>query len=133
MSAYICENKTYDRIYSGLLNWDRIMQGSGEYPLTEFKQGKTIDDKLNQLYILNQSAVNQRYDNIEYTKDYPKYKYIPDINIYQFLKSIRCLLYQLCEGDIPKTKEYQKLEKLCDVIAYEIVSRVPEYDSADWG
>jgi hypothetical protein len=49
------------------------------------------------------------------------------------LKSLRCLLYQMSEGDVPERPFYKALELLSFEWALEIVSGSPEYDAAPWG
>ena len=52
---------------------------------------------------------------------------------YQFLKSLRCYLYQSCEGDCYKTELYKALDELSLNVAYFIATNQPEYDLATWG
>ena len=51
---------------------------------------------------------------------------------YQFLKSLRCYLYQSCEGDCYETGLYKALEQLSYELAYFIATSQPEYDLAEW-
>ena len=47
-------------------------------------------------------------------------------------KSLGCLTYQCCEGNVPETELYRFLEDLENTIAREIVHSMPEFDKAEW-
>ena len=51
---------------------------------------------------------------------------------YQFLKSLRCYLYQSCEGDCYESKLYKALDQLSLELAYFIATNQPQYELADW-
>ena len=51
---------------------------------------------------------------------------------YQFLKSLRCYLYQSCEGDCYESGLYKALDQLSLELAYFIATNQPEYELADW-
>lgn len=51
---------------------------------------------------------------------------------YQFLKSLRCYLYQSCEGDCYTSKLYKALDQLSLELAYFIATNQPEYELAEW-
>lgn len=150
MSAFICNSKTYSDIYSGL----RVYGQGDKYPAIEQKVSDiTSEIRTNEIkggdpdmyatlihnwYIKNVEAVNQRYgDNTptELTDNERQEmrEFNPFINIYQFLKSLDCLHYQMCEGDIPETQEYKDIDELRKAIYRHLVCGRKEYDEASWG
>lgn len=83
-----------------------------------------------ELFALNADAVSQRYEEpaekIEYRFEWAA------CNKYQALKSLSCLLYQCSEGDVPNRALYKALEDCKSALMYEIIARLPEYESAKW-
>lgn len=141
MSAFICDHKTFSNIYSGLtiygksnsLDYDSVKRGA-----EEALGGRSEGEFINILYYLNIRAVNQRYgeempEQVSAAELNKMCRFNPHIRIYQFLKSLECLRYQMCEGDVPKTPTYKSLGKLIDAVCYSIAHSAPEYDAAKWG
>ena len=140
MSAFICNPETFSNVYSGL----RIYGMSNLHHYSTIKQAmtpflgiRTLDECIAKLYELNVEAVNQRYG--DKTKLVPDDDYLksfknldPHISMFQFLKSLECLSYQMSEGDIPETPEYQALENLIKAVSYSIAHSHPDYESASW-
>ena len=104
----------------------------------------------NKLAELNMESLKQRYPN-GYDEMVGKVEYIPWCDIwnrpvmdleqgvymigrwhYQVLKSIRCYLYQCCEGDCYESGLYKALDQLSLEWAYFIATNQPEYEMADW-
>lgn len=90
------------------------------------------------LWDLNVNAVCQRYsgDSKETYGEYhaPSGYRVGPFEKIQFLKSLRCFLYQCSEGDVPETSIlFQALEKTGDALAWSIVDGMSAYDSAKWG
>lgn len=136
MSAFICEEKTFKEIYSGM----KIFKNDAyiKYDIEKFLGGRQIEELIDILFRLNVRAVNQRYreDTPEATtKERLKGMCRIDINVnvYQFLKSLECLHYQMAEGEVPATKEYQMLEELIKDVCVSLVHRSAEYERANWG
>ena len=51
----------------------------------------------------------------------------------QAAKSLDCLSYQCCEGEIPETSAlYKTIDKVRNSICRSIVSNLKEYDTAKW-
>jgi hypothetical protein len=48
-------------------------------------------------------------------------------------KAIACLLYQCCEGNVPKSPLYDALNHAAGELAQRIVRDLPEYEQASWG
>ncbi len=49
------------------------------------------------------------------------------------LKALRCFLYQCAEGDVPNRPLYKTLDEISNIIAWGIISTLPEYKAAAWG
>ena len=62
-----------------------------------------------------------------------KFYEISMIRDIQVLKSLQCFLYQCTEGTIPKRKLYKTLRDIERVLINDIISKLPEYDKAEWG
>lgn len=106
--------------------------------------GYSAEEIFKKLVNLNIHSLAQRYpDDYMEMVGFPVFK--PECDIwkfsgggvapwhYQFLKSLRCYLYQSCEGDCYKTELYKALDNLSLYLAYFIASKQPEYDLAVWG
>ena len=48
-------------------------------------------------------------------------------------KALQCFLYQCCEGNIPSSRLYKKLERIKNELPKAIVEDSQEYSEADWG
>jgi hypothetical protein len=48
-------------------------------------------------------------------------------------KAIRCLLYQSCEGAVPKGRLYGELNRVAGELAQRIVQDSADYEKAPWG
>jgi hypothetical protein len=130
MSSFIVEKKTIDRVISALSDNARLREIVRDigYDI-DIEKGK---DRLGQdLWALNVRGYNERYNANETVPPYI-YEHISTSQI-QGLKSLRCILYQATEGDVPETRLYQKMLQLSLYWASVIVQNLPEYDNAEWG
>ena len=103
----------------------------------------------NELAKLNIASLSQRY--YDYYDMVGDVEYIPGCDMwerpfwdqeqgvnmiapwhYQFLKSLRCYLYQSCEGDCYESKLYKALDQLSLELAYFIATNQPQYELAEW-
>jgi hypothetical protein len=119
--------------------------------LREELKGARLSGELifNKLADLNISSLTQRYnyyrdmiDDVEYDPHCDMWKrpvWDNEYGIirieqwhYQFLKSLRCYLYQSCEGDCYESKLYKALDQLSLELAYFIATNQPEYELANW-
>jgi|WetSurSiteA1Bulk_404760.scaffolds.fasta_scaffold01123_9 hypothetical protein len=102
--------------------------------------------KLGQMmFEMNMTALGDRYgDRLSKPQDWRTethpdgytYKYNPlplKNSPLQQLKSFSCYMYQCSEGDVPDSKLYKALDRIQDQAFYHYVSRLPEYDQAEWG
>jgi hypothetical protein len=135
MSAYLCEDKTINRVISFMdtdrdSTWAKDQLGKTGFSVTRPQElGKAM-------YDLNCRSLQARYGEnapAEFGAD-DSYKYEYELcSRMQAFKSLRCFLYQSCEGDVENEPLYQVLDKIADCWAGMIVSRLPEYDRLDWG
>lgn len=127
MSSYVVEYKTIDRIITGLAIYytNFILEDWGfedNNDLGRFLLGMNID------------AVDLRYNETNDRKCVDDYVYIyqPSLSRVQFVKSLACFLYQCFEGNVPSRDLYIELERIKNVVAYDIVVNMPMYDEAEW-
>ncbi len=139
MSAYIVQDKTINRVVS-FLAMDR--SSGGEY-LRRIIQEETGCDLLTRegkealgqaMFDLNCNAVEQRYGKGE-AKEFRDLDYTFSLDIsanrFQAYKSLKCWRYQCSEGDVPEgSLLYATMEKVRGEMADDIVSSLPEYESA---
>jgi hypothetical protein len=128
VSAYVVEKKTMDRVVATVYAFP---SRDVYYPELDGDP----DQIGSKLWNLNVRAVAERYgEKYDLCKQLRLYKYRAPgyIDRLQQIKSIRCLLYQLSEGSVPKTKLYQELEDLCNQLMLAYISTLPEYDQAEW-
>jgi len=143
MSAYIVDDITINRIVSTL-----------QYATERGWTSKMPDPKYNNAMLLvstkeecknlgnairkmNEKAIIARYNQKtikEFTggSEYQYTSIVPPQRI-QAMSSIKCLLYQCAEGNVPEDMLYQVLDKYAGDLATMIVQDLPEYDKAIWG
>jgi len=103
----------------------------------DVSQPKDLHRLAGALHALNCEAVDQRYGRgtaAGDTASAPPFEYRPvirdGVGVY---KAILCLLYQCSEGDVPETPLYKALENMGNVIADDVVSGLPAFETASWG
>jgi len=145
MSAYIVEPKTVNRVLSFLLSPGRAF--SMHYlqePLSELCYCLSSRDAEQHAYQLgkkmmelNLYSVQERYPNDEDLRESDCIRtYVfrhERVSPIQAFKSLRCFLYQACEGDAGKTDLFKALWQVSERMAVVIVSSLPEWDQAEWG
>lgn len=138
MSAYIVDNKTINRIVNLLVHEVRNYPFSDNLKEVLAKLGfdLTTDvsaEKLaNDMFTLNVSAVRQRYSEVG---PIPPFAYVKSSleSFMQTFKSLRCWLYQCCEGDVPKSSLYQVFDGYVEkYLLKRVVYNLPEYHRAEW-
>lgn len=143
MSAFICADSTFATIYSGLKVYgtSNLWQFSSIRHtvdrMLETTKIKKIETIIDELYTLNARAVSQRYkeNNAEMVTGsalLKKTAFNPNVSLYQFLKSLECLHYQMSEGDIPQQMLYKELEKIINAVCSSIAHQAKEYEMAHW-
>lgn len=136
MSAYMVDDITIDRILSGIPQYAPPLADTlGLCPETADAVGCA-------LLLMNRSSVEQHdaADDTEAasaarkrnTAQAVNYRYTCRIGVSleQWVKSLRCYLYQCGEGDVPTTMPYQQLEAAAQ--AYEHVLDTETYEEAEW-
>ena len=139
MSAYIVEDETINKIVRGI-EYAMGFHASLDFHLSlDFytKCGAVDPQTLGEmLFDLNIQGVESRYGEGEAGKFRPldyKYQSVPPPTDTQFLKSLRCLLYQCSEGDVPETPLFKAMKELSHSLALHIVSTSACYETATWG
>jgi hypothetical protein len=154
MSCFIVENKTINRIINFCF-WehDNILKSEIRRELKKIgvdlwgKWDDSETDKLlkefgEELLKLNLMAYYSRYGHLEEVKKDIKetvegYKFeeieLKDRQYLQVLKSLHCFLYQCSEGDIPETPLFKCIEKISQLLAENIINKLPDYEKAAWG
>jgi len=136
MSAYIVEKTTLYRVIKTLCKINDYNLKLKSIKSEAISDPEKLFKKLNRL---NRYSISQRYeDQIFNNKD--SYKF--DLNEYQSeilkddkfqsLKSLKCFLYQSCEGNAKKKDLYKTLNEAADSLIYKIVYNLKEYDQAEW-
>lgn len=138
MSAFLVSMLTINRIVAtigALLRTGRYYNTAQRFAAAGFDISRSgWEERLAKaMFALNQEALRQRYGDP--ATDRFVYKWMTaDPNLYQTLKSVECWLYQCCEGAVPESKLYQFFRTVVRVwLLKVIVSRLPEYEEAEWG
>jgi hypothetical protein len=139
MSAFVVEDKTINVVVS----WMHEQRPETVYH-RKIKEAFGLDllspddyyTLSREMFKLNCTAVRQRYaDNNpeEMIPDgfTPSYELAQPVQAY---KSLRCWLYQCCEGETPEASIlYNIMTELSNEMAGEIVTGSPQYEQAAWG
>ncbi len=127
MSAYVVEKKTIDRIVTWITERERSESLYYYCPELATKRPEQLGQKL---WNMNCKAVDQRYDESNPVELYRhRYELCDKMQAY---KSMRCLLYQCAEGNVPETALYKDLERYTFGLADSIISYLAEYRMAEW-
>jgi hypothetical protein len=136
MSAFIVSEENLYRVINSITKIEGYTKDLKEIKEQAISKPKKLFDRLN---TLNRYSLSQRYEDEPFTKEitYPfilnKYnKESLNTNKYQNLKSLKCFLYQSCEGDAENTPLYKLLDTISSDLAYDIISDTKEYQSAKW-
>jgi len=137
MSTILYEDDKFLKIYETM----RIKRNGQEYAhLFKYPEGwerqsvmsKHYQDFVDALRVANIRAYNERYDDADELDislldfDHTVFPYGSDI---QFLQSLRGLRYNL---DLANVNGCAKiLDGLIDEVSYDIISRLPEWETAD--
>ena len=136
MSAFIVDEDNLYRVINSITKIEQYTK-----PLKEIKEQAISNPKglFKKLNSLNRYSISQRYekdifdDQMTYPFNLSKYnETVLKTNQYQNLKSLRCYLYQSCEGKAHDSDLYKLLNKISDDIAFDIVANSKEYKEAKW-
>ena len=141
MSAYVVDDETINRI----LAWLRTTEGGPKYSHVPYQLKTAGFDLANpdsvcglgvEMHRLNIYAVDARYGDGTCAGDgvgaFDFNDHYPAPSIFQALKSLRCLLYQCSEGDVPDRQLFKLLDAVSAEMALSIVSEMPQYEMASW-
>jgi len=127
VSAFIVSKKTIDVIVTYLYHKEDLKVITNYYPTFNLESENHLGQ---QLLNLNTKAVDRRYNE---RNPVELYQYHPEFaGKVQVYKSLRCLLYQCSEGNIPETKLFQDLDRYAYRMARVIIGDLPEYEKAAW-
>lgn len=125
MSCLIVPHSTIDRAVCAM--------AMAESSTTERMEANAGDELGNAMLTLNHQAYSIRY-GVDASTDFQEYKY--KLAVFEPLdayKGLQCVLYQCCEGDIPRTSElYQRMAQAQNVLANTIVRQLPDYELYPW-
>lgn len=84
--------------------------------------------------LMNAQALSEKYEGRHdgELRTYPSTVREP-ANMPALYKSLKCYLYQCCEGKVPETDLYKTLRNIETIWADYIVSDLPEFQAAIWG
>lgn len=142
MSAFVVQDKTINDSIAFLKstidndNWILNPLSKLGYDLSN----RTDRERLaKDLFKLNIDGVNERYGDNQAQQFRPlDFKFVDGIsstkrmNIYQCIKSLRCLIYQCSEGTVPERDLFKAIEEVVGRLAMHVVSSMPQYDKAEW-
>lgn len=135
MSAYIVEDKTINRIVTGIVDLMNLREGvlSRVKHYTRDLAITSEDEFANELMGMNVDAVRARYPNSEpWHRRMVRYR--PErCGPIQLLKSLDCYLYQCSEGEVPERDLFKKMDGIRNGLTRAIVCGSPEYDQSEWG
>ena len=142
MSAFIVDDKTINRVVAWMhdavkrqtdFSWCvRTLQKLGYKLDTEFGCKRLAEE----MFTLNCDSIEQRYGKGQAKEFRPldfQFSLVCPPGHYQALKSMRCLLYQCCEGDVPEQSDlYNALDKVSLELSYQLISRSKAYEAVVW-
>lgn len=134
MSAYVVENETINRVISALITTQTNLRGPIACLGYDLNAQKDRQRLCHDMAALNVKAVRDHYgeDEQEDVSDVYRFTPEPNLNFVQPFKSLECYLYQCNEGDNDKAPLFKALEQIKVLMAYQIVRRMPAYESAKW-
>jgi len=146
MSAWMVSNETLSNI-ANLIDTYRVTGFNGfgyDMPdgLMRIVGSKSTKQIFEMLVNMNKEALKARYPQ-SYAEMIGETIFDSKSNIYrtqyagltyhfQFLKSLQCYLYQCYEGNIPDCDLYKELTNLKHTLQSYIISKMPEYQAAEW-
>lgn len=146
MSSYIVDDITINRIISFIYHEnDGFLKPDINRILQKLKIYGNDEEVLKKIAIkmlkTNIGATSQRYNNKLSKEEYNRINvFIPSVDVPKKLRSkpqtynsLRCLTYQMSEGNIPKTKMFKVLEKLENCLAISLANEVTEKEKCIWG
>lgn len=153
MSAFVCDDKTINRISNALFYAVKNGGYNKSLPQPEEKlqsvMGESPAEFGKTLYLMNVNAVEQRYPDCQKNKNnlpgqidedgnHLPYSYkstpismMPSAIV--LYKALQSYLYQCCEGDVKDLPLYNLLQEYRSAIACHVIEKTQEYEKAPWG
>lgn len=146
MSAWMVSNETISKIANLIATYNIVgFNGFGfSFPevLEKRFKYKKASEIFTELAEMNIESLKQRYPR-DYQELVGDVEFLPNADIwqsrekgltyhYQLLKSLHCFTYQCCEGSVPDCELYKAIEKLTIHLSNYIISKMPEYQTAEW-
>ncbi len=130
MSAFVVEDSTINKIVSYLyFNQAGDDPTLHSFPLFERKQQWKLAHKL---FALNVRGVRAKHPDMDYGGIRFRFAVCRPESKIKTYKALQCSLYQACEGDVPDSKLYIKMQMVYNSLAHSIIYDLPEYDKAAW-
>ena len=142
MSAFMVSDATIN----GALGWLEFSHRSDPYSNIsralkdggyDLDDGASAGRLARDMFALNILGVDARYGAGQAEQFRPldfKYAKHPSLPLVDAYSALQCWSYQCCEGDIPEENAlYHLMERVGDLMARLIVSKLPEYKRANWG
>lgn len=141
MSSFIVNDKTINRLLTFIDKWNfnedkETKEAFFNLTAKPYREEdidapeKVLSRVGTKLLSLNAEAVSQRYSEEQQEIVY-LYQYKP-CKLPQAYNHLRCLTYQMAEGDIVKKKLYRILQKMETLMAVEIADGTEEVKKAEW-
>lgn len=121
MSAFIISKECANKIYSGLKAYEKPEAGDS-----------WAREATEEMYRANVDAVNQRYGEST-ALVMPFTLSVVPVTRAGWVKNLKCIRYQMTEGDIPETATYMFLTGMIATQCEFIVAQLPEYKEEAWG
>ena len=123
-----------------------ILQNTYQFAAIETFRGHPVDGPLTdaqcqagtkigrKLFLMNRRALRARYGKGEHLR-LPGFVFEEwaDAKPVEQFTSVRCLLYQCSEGNVPRSRLYSELNHAAGKLAQRIGQDLPEYEKAPWG
>lgn len=141
MSSFMCKPETIgaiaDYICSSMQFSDRNFLCPPDSLYVRKLNGEPCDrdDIYQRLWNMNAHAVTIGYTDHAVTEAVGEYELYPEMPINDnggLLLKFDCFLYQCCQGEIPKSGEFDDVLEIRDMLAAIVARRTKEYQEAEW-
>lgn len=133
MSSFIVQDETINNIISFLYSGSRLIYMDNQLKRKGIETKKDFEKLGKAFKLMNLQAVNQRYNESNDLVQVVKYNFkFKEINIFQALKSMHCLSYQACEGNVPNQEIYKFLDQIIRATESHIIDEIKEYKDSKW-
>lgn len=137
MSSFIVDDETINRVVSFISRDDSMAYWKKEI---KTKYGFDLETESGKeqlglfMFKMNVNATSERYrgDGIEDFRSMIYHYQNTISNKFQVLKSLACWLYQCAEGNVADSDDFKFFESIKGYLAYELVARLPQYESQVW-